>query len=127
MCWPSRSTPVTPSPCAATRWPSRVRGRGRAAEAEPRAARFQHVHRLVGVAGLRAAVGGPPHAEGGRVVVRRLLGVPDREHHGVHADNRKEGAVLRWPSHADRVRSGFSNCATNGYFLLVILSINPNG
>ena len=69
-------------------------GPRRAAEDEPRAARLQHVHRLVRVAGLRAAVRGPPHAERGRVVVRRLLRVSDREDHGVHADDGK--AVLRW-------------------------------
>ena len=96
-------------------------GPGRAAEDEPRAARLQHVHRLVRVAGLRAAVGGPPHAERGRVVVRRLLRVADREHHGVHADDGK--AVLRWRRHAARMRIGFSNCATSCYWL-VNLSIN---
>ena len=76
---------------------------GRAAEDEPRAARDQDVRRLVRVAGLRPAVGDPPHPERGRVVVRRLLRVPDREDHGVHADDGE--AVLRWRGHAASMRS----------------------
>ncbi len=80
-------------------------GPGRAAEDEPRPSRLEHVHRLVRVPGLRAAVGDPPHAERGRVVVRRLFRVPDREHHGVHADDGK--AVLQWRRHVDRMRFGF--------------------
>ena len=99
-------------------------GPGRAAEDEPRAARLQHVHRLVRVPGLRAAVRDPPHAERGRVVMRRLLRVPDREHHGVHADNGKaEGSVLRWPSHSASMRMAFQP-AQPTVISLVILSIN---
>ena len=93
---------------------------GRAAEDEPGAARLEHVHRLVRVPGLRAAVGDPPHAECGRVVVGRLFRVPDREHHGVHADDGK--AVLRW-RHADSMRTG-SQSAQPSQILLVILTIN---
>src|SRR6202012_4384552 len=51
---------------------------------------------------LRAAVGHPPHAECGRVIVRRLFRVPDREDHGVHADNGER--VLRWPGHGASMR-----------------------
>src|SRR5580704_11282544 len=95
-------------------------GPGRAAEDEPRAARLEHVHRLVRVPGLRAPVGDPPHAERGRVVVRCLLRVPDREHHGVHADDGK--AALRWRRHANSMRPS-SQTAQSSTFLLVILPI----
>ena len=93
-------------------------GPGRAAEDEPRAARLEHVHRLVRVAGLRAAVGDPPHAERGRVVVRRLFCVPDREHHGVHADDGK--AVLRWRRHTVRMRSGFQTAQLTVHLLIIL-------
>src|SRR6266404_3056085 len=95
-------------------------GPGRAAEDEPRVARLQHVHGLVRVPGLRTAVRDPPHAERGRVIVRRLLRVPDREHHGVHADDGK--AVLRWCRHANRMRTRFQS-AQQSSILLVTLSI----
>src|SRR5262249_22310670 len=96
----------------------------RAAEDEPRAARLQDVHRLVRVPGLRAAVRGPPHAERGRVVVRRLLRVSDREHHGVHTDDGKaEGSILCWRTHAVRMRIGFQTAQLVAVFL-VNLSIN---
>src|SRR5215470_13619210 len=78
-------------------------GPRRPAEDEPRGARLQHVHRLVRVPGLRAAVRGPAHAERGRVVVCRLLRVPDREDHGVHADDGE--AVLLWRAHAVSMRT----------------------
>src|SRR5207249_3107858 len=86
--------------------------------------RLQHVHRLVGVAGLRAAVSGPPHAEGGRVVVRRLLRVADREHHGVHADDGKAGGiegvggpVLCWRRHAASMRTIFQSAQSTEFLL----------
>jgi len=96
-------------------------GPGRAAEDEPRASRLQDVHRLVRVPGLRATVRGPPHAEPGRVVVRRLLRVSDREHHGVHADDRK--VVHCWRTHVVRMRTVFQT-AQPAVFRLVNLSIN---
>ena len=95
-------------------------GPGRAAEDEPRAARLEHVHGLVRVPGLRAAVGDPPHAERGRVVVRRLFRVADREHHGVHADDGK--AVLQWRRHAVSMRSR-PQTAQSSPISLVILTI----
>jgi DNA-binding Lrp family transcriptional regulator len=52
--------------------------------------------------------------------VRRLFRVPDREHHGVHADDGK--AVLQWRRHVDRMRFGFQT-AQLGKILLVILTI----
>ena len=61
----------------------------RALEDEPRAARLQDVRGLVAAAVLRALVRHAPHAEGGRVVVRRLLGVAHGEDHGVHAFDRE--------------------------------------
>jgi putative peptidoglycan lipid II flippase len=76
---------------------------GRAAEHEPRGARDQDVRRLVRIAGLRPAVGDPPHAERGGVEVRRLLRVADREHHGVHADDGE--SVLRWRGHTASMRT----------------------
>ena len=100
-------------------------GPGRAAEDEPRAARLQDVHRLVRVPGLRAAVRGPPHAERGRVVVRRLLRVPDREDHGVHADDGK--TVLRWRGHAARMRTRFPNCASTKVLTSHYVYLIPNG
>src|SRR5207249_6274919 len=77
--------------------------------------------RLIRVPGLRSAVRGPPHAERGRVVVRRLLRVTDREHHGVHADDGK--AVLRWRRHADSMRT-ISQCVQSTAMPLVTLAIN---
>jgi putative peptidoglycan lipid II flippase len=80
--------------------PVAQRGAGpdRAAEDEPRAAGFQDVGGLVRRSGLRSAVRHPSHAERGRVVVRRLLRVADREDYGVHADD-GEG-VPGWRRHA---------------------------
>src|SRR4249919_521945 len=47
------------------------------ADDEPRAAGLEHVLGVVAETLLRTAIGGARHAEGGRVVVRSLLGVAD--------------------------------------------------
>jgi len=105
--------------------PLAQRGAGpdRAAEDEPRAAGFQDVGGLVRRSGLRPAVGHPPHAERGRVVVRRLLRVADREDHGVHADDGEvEGSVPGWRRHGPSMPTRFQTaqpCAS----LLVRLPI----
>src|SRR5689334_835696 len=51
----------------------------------------------------------------------RLFRVPDREDHGVHADDGEP--VPRWRSHADRMRMGFQT-AQLPRFLLGNLPIN---
>jgi hypothetical protein len=91
-------------------------GPHRAAEDEPRVARLEHVRGLIRAAGLRAAVGDPPHAERRRVVVRRLLRVPHCEHHGVHADDPE--AVLRWRSRVNKMRNKAQNAQTSSSILV---------
>ena len=59
----------------------------------------QHVLGVVAVALLRAAVGDQGHAEGGRVVVRRLLGVADQEGDVVDALHREGVVGLLGPWH----------------------------
>src|SRR4029450_479083 len=49
------------------------------ADPEPRAAGLEHVLGVVAETLLRTAIGGARHPEGGRVVVRGLLGVADQE------------------------------------------------
>jgi hypothetical protein len=73
----------------------------RATEDEPLCASLRNVRRLIQAAGLRAAVRHPPHAEGRRIVAGRLLGVPQCEDHGIHADRE---AVLRLPGRAGSMR-----------------------
>ena len=92
----------------------------RTAEDEPCGARFKDVSRLVRGSGLRPVVRHPAHAERGRVVVRRLLRVADREDHGVHADDGK--AVLRWRAHVASMRI-CPQTAQPGASLLVSLTI----
>src|SRR4029450_2578173 len=49
------------------------------ADHEPRAAGLEHVLGVVAETLLRTPIGGARHPEGGRVVVRSLLGVADQE------------------------------------------------
>ena len=79
-------------------------------EDEPGAARLQDVAGDLPAAGLRAAVGDEPHAEGRGVVVRRLLGVAHGEDDRVHALDREgvrlargKGCVVQRLSHAGSV------------------------
>ncbi len=62
-------------------------------EDEAGGAALQHVTGGLAAAVLRSGVGDQPHAEGGGVVVRRLLGVAHGEDDRVHSLDR-EGVVL---------------------------------
>ena len=107
--WRGRSTP---SPCSATcsarKRPQSVAGLDDGGEDEAGGAVLQDVAGGLAAAVLRSGVGDELHAEGGRVVVRGLLGVAHGEDDRVHSLDR-EGVGL--PGGVGSVVSRSQSCA----------------